>query len=191
MRVLEAIYQRRSVRAFSAPVPSQEQLWRLIDAAVQAPNAMNRQPWRFTVVRDRALLRHISDRAKAHVLENAREALALHGIEQMLSAPGFNIFNDAPVLIVISATESSDWAQIDCALAAQTLMLAACEEGLGSCWIGFSQAWLQTLEGRTALGLGEEAIPIAPIVLGHPLEVAASVSRGAPDIDRIGGEALA
>jgi len=190
MHVLEAIYQRRSVRAFASEALCDDELRRLLDAAVQAPNAVNRQPWRFTVVRDRALLRHISDRSKAHVLENAREFLGMHGFEKMLGNPAFDIFYGAPALVVISATDSSDWSAIDCTLAAQTLMLAAAGEGLGSCWIGFAQAWLQTKEGKEVLRLAEEARPVAPIILGHPAAPVAPVPRNPPVIHWMGGEVL-
>ncbi len=48
--VLEAIHKRRSIRAYEAkPVP-REILKTIIDAANEAPSAMNSQPWRFVVV---------------------------------------------------------------------------------------------------------------------------------------------
>ena len=55
MDVREAIYSRRSIRAFTDAPVDEKMLGRLIEAAVQAPSAMNEQPWSFTVVRDRAL----------------------------------------------------------------------------------------------------------------------------------------
>jgi len=45
----------------------------------------------------------------------------------------------APLLIVISADAQRPWIVEDCALAAENLMLAAFDEGLGTCWIGFAQ----------------------------------------------------
>jgi nitroreductase len=56
MDVREAIYGRRAVREFTTEPVDEAALRRLIDAAVQAPSAVNQQPWRFTVVRDRKLL---------------------------------------------------------------------------------------------------------------------------------------
>ena len=56
MDLKEAIYGRRAVREFTAKPVDEEVLRQLIDAAVQAPSAVNQQPWLFTVVRDKALL---------------------------------------------------------------------------------------------------------------------------------------
>ncbi|WP_346655455.1 nitroreductase family protein [Pseudomonas sp. L7] len=56
MNIYEAIHERRSTRAFTAEPVEQHLIVRLIEAAAQAPSAMNLQPWVFTVVRDQALL---------------------------------------------------------------------------------------------------------------------------------------
>ena len=54
---LEMIYDlmksRRSVRRFRPEAPTREQIERLIDAAVTAPSASNKQPWRFVIVANR------------------------------------------------------------------------------------------------------------------------------------------
>lgn len=88
----------------------------------------------------------------------------------------------APGLVVISATRASRWSDVDCALAAENLMLAAPNVGLGSCWIGFAQDWLRTSEGKAAIGLTDAAQPVAPIVLGHPEIQPSSVGRREPEI---------
>ena len=43
----------------------------LLDAAVHAPTAMHQEPWKFVVIQDRALLRRLSDRAKALAIAQA------------------------------------------------------------------------------------------------------------------------
>jgi nitroreductase len=80
----------------------------------------------------------------------------------LLSDPDFQIFYHAPVLIVISAKELNSWAVEDCSLAGQNLMLAAYAAGLGTCWIGFANPWLNTPEGKAVLGLGSEIHPRRP-----------------------------
>jgi len=76
MDLKEAIYTRRAVREFTAePVPD-ETLRQLIDAAVQAPSAVNQQPWSFCVVRDKLLLARISGEAKAYIQNLAYGAIA-------------------------------------------------------------------------------------------------------------------
>ena len=68
MELLQAIHGRRSVREFTDEPVSDATLHELIDAAIQAPSAINQQPWCFVVVQEQALLARISDQAKAHLL---------------------------------------------------------------------------------------------------------------------------
>ena len=53
---IEAIMTRRSVRAYTAEPIGDEEIESLLRAAMQAPSAVNEQPWEFVVIRDRALL---------------------------------------------------------------------------------------------------------------------------------------
>lgn len=74
----------------------------------------------------------------------------------------------------------------DCALAAQNLMLAAYAAGLGSCWIGFAQSFLNTPEGKALLGLPSAWVPVAPIIIGYPKTTPDPVPRNEPLIRWIG-----
>lgn len=181
MELLEAINSRRSVREYTHEPVSDDTVRDLIDAAIRAPSAINRQPWCFVVVKQKALLSQISDLAKAHLLKASLGAPA-HPFRDMLNDPKFNIFYQAPVLVVIAACEPTDWAVEDCALAAENLMLTAYAKRLGTCWIGFAQHWLSTDDGKAALGLPSSYIPVAPIVVGHPRRSSAPVPRKAPTI---------
>lgn len=186
MELLQVIYNRRAVRKYTAQAVEETQLKSLIDAAIQAPSAMDRQPWSFCVIRNQALLARISDESKAFMLRTSPVGLLSHHFEEMLGSDEFHIFYHAPVLIVISATEEDAWSTIDCSLAAQNLMLAACDLGLGSCWIGFAQGWLGTPEGKAALNLPASHVPIAPIILGHPSETVGPNHRNAPVVNWFG-----
>lgn len=130
MDLRKAIYERRAVREYSDSAVDHQVIDRLIDAAVQAPTAVNQQPWIFTVVRDQRKLDELSNQSKAYML--AQHADLVHGSHfQMLNDPHFQIFYHAPVLILLSAAAPGPWCIEDCALAAQNLMLAAHGEGLG------------------------------------------------------------
>jgi nitroreductase len=184
MDLKQAIYSRRAVRQFTAEPIDEKMLVQLIEAAIQAPSAVNAQPWSFTVVRDQALLTHISREAKAHMLRTSTAASS-HHFQELLGNPDFDIFYHAPVLIVISAMAESPWAVADCALAAENLMLSASAAGLGTCWIGFAQAWLGTTEGKAALKLPETCVPVAPIIVGHSMAPAPPIPRKEPTINWI------
>jgi nitroreductase len=185
MDVMEAIHRRRSVREFAADPVERAVIVRLIEAAVWAPSAVNEQPWQFTVVQDRRKLDAISKQAKAHLLAAPKETMASH-LREMLSNPEFQIFYHAPVLVLISVARGGPWAVEDCALAAENLMLAACAEGLGTCWIGFAQSWLQTPEGKKALDLPAAHLPVAPIIVGRPTSLPPPVPRKPAQIRWVG-----
>ena len=145
---------------------------RLVAAAVLAPNAVNQQPWTFTIVRDRHRLDRISREAKAHMLATMPAGAHSGHFHSLLDDPDFDIFYRAPALIVISASAPGPWIVEDCALAAENLMLAAFAEGLGTCWIGFSQSFLNTPNGKAILGVPEAWVPVAPIIVGRPKALA-------------------
>ena len=179
MDIEQAIAGRRSVRDYADAAVDEQVIRRLIEIAVLAPSAMNEQPWTFTVVRNQALLAEISRKAKAHM----RAILAGGPHNEHFAAlkdANFHIFYHAPVLIVISGASPGPWIAEDCALAAENLMLAACGMGLGTCWIGFAQSYLNTEDGKDSLGLPGGWTPVAPIIAGHPMKPAQAVPRRAP-----------
>jgi nitroreductase len=183
----EAIYGRRAVREFSTAPVGEEALRRLIDTAIQAPSAVNEQPWAFTVVRDQPLLDTISRESKAHMLAGPPPTGSLPArVTALLTDLDFHIFYHAPVLILISANALGDWAVEDCSLAAANLMLAAHADGLGTCWIGFAQRWLRTPAGRASLDIPASHMPVAPIIVGHPKAPSPPVARKPADIRWIG-----
>jgi len=185
MDIKEAIYSRRATREFSRAPIDEDVIRQLIDAAIQAPSAMNQQPWSFSVVRDQDVMARISGESKAHMLKTTPAGLLSHHFEQILNDTAFNIFYSAPALIVICSA-SVPWAIEDCALAAENLMLTAHAAGLGTCWIGFAQAWLGTPAGKSLLKLPAEITPMAPIIVGHPKAAPAPVPRKRPEIRWIG-----
>ena len=182
MELKQAIYNRRATRAYTREPVDQTVLEELIDAAIQAPSANNLQPWAFYVLRDPALMDRISIEAKALVLHDPSAAAHSHHIADMMENPDFQILYHAPALILICTVDDGAWSHIDCTLAAQNLMLAAHDKGLGSCWIGFAQGWLETEAGRAALDLPANWKPGAPIILGHPDGTPPAPQRNKPKL---------
>ncbi len=190
MDLQQAIRSRRAVRAYTAEPVDRAALLRVIDAAIQAPSAVNEQPWSFTVIEDQTLLARISAESKAHMLATAGTDIATHRhFQSQLRDPAFDIFYHAPALVLISSVTADLWAVENCSLAAENLMLAACAEGLGTCWIGFAQGWLASAAGKAALRLPDAYLPVAPLILGHPRGAPAAVPRKPPEIRWIGAGA--
>ncbi|MCX6944469.1 MAG: nitroreductase family protein [Opitutales bacterium] len=103
MELNDAIYQRRAVRHYTdAPVPTTA-VEQLLQAARQAPSAVNQQPWAFGLFRDPDLLNRMSEQAKVYLQANLPRDLALHHLSDTISHPGYNVFHHASTLIVIYA----------------------------------------------------------------------------------------
>ncbi len=182
MNVKDAIFGRRSVRAYDAEQIGRPTLNVLLEAAVRAPTAMHAEPWQFVIVQDTKLLKRISDLAKVSF---AAEATRLHSQRASLSVftqPDFNVFYDAPSLIVICAKSAGQFAVADCWLAAQNLMLAAHAMGLGSCVIGSAATALNVMEIKDQLGIPTDTTAIAPIIVGKPRGESHPSARNEPKI---------
>ena len=148
MDVFDAIMGRRSIRQFTDDPIGKEQLKRLLEAARWAPSGGNQQNWRFVVVTS----------------PSQKELIRKF-------APG--IFAMPAAFIVICADKEPDanpWKEAlyvaDCSIAAQNIMLAAYEMGIGTC-VALSYAKVAIAE---ILDLPENVEPMLVVTLGHPAE---------------------
>ncbi len=182
MNLLEAIQARRAVRSYAPEPVDDATIHRLLDAAVLAPNAMNEQAWVFAVVQSKDVLKRWSDRAKALLLDQVSADPKTRHYSPLLTDPNFNVFYDAGTLIVIAFSSRGTYTDADCWLAAENLMLAACDMGLGSCPIGFAVPLLNTRQVKEELKLPESAVAVAPIIVGRPRTPVPVVPRSRPKI---------
>ena len=100
MNLTELLRSRRSVRSFRSDAPPDATLEALIEAAVTAPSASNKQPWRFFIVKSEETIA-----AMARAVREAVEQIAAHippESEAAFRAYGdyFTRFENAPVVIV-------------------------------------------------------------------------------------------
>jgi nitroreductase len=182
MNTVEAIYERRSVRRFSDKQLIDAEIECLLNAAVQAPTATNSQPWVFSVIRGSQMLQNLSDGAKAFLITNMDTIHGMQKYAKVLAKPKYNIFYNAECLLVIYAKAEGPNPEYDCCLAAQNVMLAATEMGLGSCWIGFAGHYLNLPEIKATFNIPEQYTAVAPIILGHPKFKMPSVKKKPPEI---------
>ncbi|MHC4178728.1 MAG: nitroreductase family protein [Planctomycetota bacterium] len=151
MDAMEAIHSRRSIRKYQdRPVP-EKLLRRILAAAMSAPSARNAQPWQFVVISDRELLAEIPQiNPNAHMAARAPVAILICGD--------------------LSLEKSAGYWSVDCAAAAQNMLLAAHALELGAVWTGVYPRE-QRIEGlRHLLALPENVVPHSLIVLGYPAE---------------------
>ena len=182
MDLIKAIYQRRSVRNYTRQKVDKKTIDSLLQAAVQAPSAMNSQPWAFAIIEQDELLRDYSTRAKAYLLEQYADDPRMQRYQDELSRADFDIFYGAGTLIVICSSNEGLVPNEDCCLAGQNLMLAAYGLGLGTCCIGWARPFLSLSETKAELDISEGLTPILPIVVGYPSGTTAPVERKEPRI---------
>jgi F420 biosynthesis protein FbiB-like protein len=155
-------------------------LERLLDGAIWAPSAHNRQPWRFVVVTGAAARRELAsamgDRLRADLVADKRPPEEIEADVRR----SFRRIDGAPVLIVVCLSmvdmdrypdDKRDTAEHimaiqSTALAAQNLLLAAHYEGLGACWL-CAPLFCPDVVVKT-LDLPADWEPQALITLGYP-----------------------
>ena len=146
METFSSILGRRSVRRYSGREVSDEQVGRILDAAVWAPSGMNNQPWRFMALRGE---RKDSLAALTHygkIISGARVAVA--------------------VFLHVPSMYNRDKDMMAAGAAVQNMLLAAWDMGLGTCWLG--EIVNRRDEVRVALGLGTELEFVACVTVGYP-----------------------
>jgi nitroreductase len=166
--VLQAIFERRSIRDFDPTPLDKETLETIIEAGIWAPSASNYQPWHFCVIQNKELIDKICDVGKAYLNKNHPTFGSQQG-----ALPGFHILQHAPCVILVSWEKSHHWGNIDSALASQNIMLAAHSLGIGSCYIGRLTPWLESEEScplLSTLPIPEGYQPINFITLGKPVK---------------------
>jgi len=186
MQFSEVIQKRRAVRNYVDRVVGRTTIQKLIGSAILAPSAMNLQPWSFAVVTDRHKVDEFARRAKEWLLASLSKTSYDPAVRHMLEDPDFTVFYHAPALVLILAKSSASQVAEDCCLAAENFMLAAREEGLGTCWVGFARPWLDLPSTKTELGLPDQYHVVAPIILGYPKEWPASPGRNPAEIHWLG-----
>jgi len=173
---------RRSIRRYTDDPVDDELVKALLSAAIWAPSAHNRQPWRFCVVRSAAVKEQLSaSMAEAWQHDLARDGLDPAHIERRIAISRARLIG-APVLIVPcvsmeemdvypdAARNHAEWVMAvqSVALACQNLLLAAHAAGLGACWM--CAPLFVPAQVRSVLDLPESWEPQAIVTLGHPAE---------------------
>ena len=130
--ILKTIAQRNSCRDFKDTPLTDEQIEAIVDAALAAPSAMNRQPWYLVVVKDKALIEELD--AEGMGMLAAAEDKAGY---QRFKDRGGKLLYDAPCLVYV-LSDGSAWASLDCGILTQNITLAAQSLGLSSCVVGMA-----------------------------------------------------
>lgn len=143
------VESRYSVRSYTPQPVSEEALRYVLDCARLAPSAVNFQPWHFYVVTTADMRSRLT---------------ACYQREWFVTAPCY---------VIITVRHDEEWVRkadnkphgdIDVAIAAEHLCLAAAEQGLGTCWVCNFDADLC----KQILNLPVNEAPVVILPLGHP-----------------------
>lgn len=161
METMKAIQERRSVRSYHPRQIPDEVLKEILEAALMAPTAMNRQAWHFTVIQDASFLdRLVEINAKGCV--NA-------GLEP--PEEGTHNFYHAPTAVLLSYETADENAGLNCGAAVENMLLAARSFGVASVFLG-SLGFLFTTEEAEELkkqcGIPENYSYCCAVALGYP-----------------------
>jgi nitroreductase len=114
MDLMKTLLNRRSVRAYTGELISEENMKKILCAGLLSPTGRNRKPWEFVVVQDKDVLAKMAGSriAGAGMLSGAAAAIVVLGDEE----------------------QTDVWTE-DCSIAMSNMHLMASALGVGSCWI--------------------------------------------------------
>ncbi len=169
--VLEAIMNRRSVRAYEARKIPRDILGTILEAGNEAPSAMNSQPWRFVVVEDEGAKRKLLSAALPQAKKITEEVKNVDPeryamIKKRYAELADPVYYSAPAIVFVIG--NGRHAAHSCPLACENMMLAAYSMGLGSCWVGFGAMVADDPKVRELLELKDGENIFGPILLGYP-----------------------
>jgi len=159
--VLKAIRNRKSTRKYKEEQIKTEELQAILEAGIQAPSAINSQPWHFTVIQNKEFINHISSKAKEKMLES--DDLAIRNIAKS----NMNILYNGPTVIIVSGKKDVSSSLVDCSAAIQNMLIAAESIGLGTVWVGLSRYFFMLNEEVKKLSLPAGYEPFYAVVLGY------------------------
>jgi len=147
--ILDLMQTRRSLRRYtSQPVP-RDLLEDLLTAAIWAPSAHNRQPWRFVVIESAAQKEALALAMGARLRQELEVDHVPEDIIEADVSRSYQRLTGAPVIVVMCLTMNDMDSYPDSkrqqaeytmtvqsvAMAGQNLLLCAHTAGLGACWV--------------------------------------------------------
>lgn len=145
------IFSRRSIRKYQPVEIPKNEITIILKAAMQAPSAVNKQPWHFIVIKDRQKLSEITKiHRNASFAAQVSHAILICGDEYLEHDKGYTI--------------------LDCSAATQNILLAANGLGIGACWVGIHPREQRKEAFRELFGLPDHIIPVSMVTLGYPAE---------------------
>lgn len=141
--VVEAIMSRRSIREYKPEQIKPEELQTILECGINAPSAMNRQPWAVRAIQRKSLLDSMCTAFVEHIKQHADERML-----KRISDPSYHPLFGAPTFIIVAADTANKYALNDCGMLIQNIQLAAESMDIGTCTIGSFMDYLRSPEGE-------------------------------------------
>ena len=172
-QVVETIMTRRSVRQYKPQAVERDKMQTIVECGINAPNAMNKQPWEVRVVDNADYINGVTELYKKANPKAAED-------------PAFkNMFRNAPTVVFIGRDTESESSPFDCGLLAENMMISAWSMGIGSCCLGSPARFMKTPEAAEylqKLGFSEGYELLYCIGFGYPDEAPAAKPREAAKV---------
>jgi nitroreductase len=170
MEYTDLIRNRESIRSYDPerPVPK-EILDRILDAGRMAPSACNYQPWRFLLVSSPEMLLKVRESYQRDWFRDAPHVLVSVGLKKLAWNRSYDGYNSIETDVAIAMTQ---------------IILAAENEGVGTCWIAAYNPEIL----RKALSLKEDETIYCITPLGYPRKgYRKSLAKKRKPLDEIAG----
>ncbi len=128
---INSILSRRSTREFDDKTVDEGLMKAIIEAGSFAPSGLNKQPWYFTVIENKELIKKLNVDTKAVIGKTK-----LENYKAIDNEAKDDIFYGAPVVVLVSRDTLLPHSAIDCAVASENMLIAAESLGISSCWTG-------------------------------------------------------
>ena len=187
MDFAELLIKRRSIRDFEDKEVSLDLVKEIINESILAPNACNDQPWSFIIVKNKEMIKRISESSKSALLNWIKEHpdSRAKDFQFILEDKNFNVFFNASCLVlIVGPTEGVLTIEMDCAAVACYFMFSAAARGLGTCWVGLG-IHIRNPNMLREIGMTEDYQFIAPIAIGYPQSVPGPPPRNEPQILKV------
>lgn len=173
METLQTISARRSVRKYNDRPVSDEDIQKILDAAMKAPSGLNLQPWYFVVVKSekkRQELLGIMENVSVKIAEELDTRFAKHPEVAAETKQFIRCLGNAPVMLLVFLLRDDypdeHTAILSVAAATENALLAARDLDIGTCWLTASNQTGYSDEIRERFAPGKGRL-IATVSLGH------------------------
>ncbi len=175
MEFKDVVFGRRSIRRYTQEPVSDEDLQYILDAGLYAPSGVDLQPWYFVVIRSKEQMEKLASftgRMSDQLTDVLRGRFQKHPEVAEESLRFIRQLGGAPVCILVfqmreEYSKKPETIVQSIGAAIENMCLAACDRGLGSCWMTAPLESLEKEAMREAFAPDKGPI-MAMVTIGHP-----------------------